>query len=61
MPLSQAYDNLGGKVEIGVRPEAITLTEGKGLPVKIRRGRGCGAPQDYPCGAVWKRDKHTGS
>ena len=37
VPLSQAYDNLGGKVEIGVRPEAITLTEGKGLPVKIRR------------------------
>ena len=36
-PLSQAYDNLGGKVEIGVRPETITLTEGKGLPVKIRR------------------------
>lgn len=37
VPLSQAYDNLSGKVEIGVRPEAITLTEGKGLPVKIRR------------------------
>ena len=35
--LPQAYDALDGKVEIGVRPEFVTLTEGEGLPVKVRR------------------------
>ncbi|MCL4158836.1 UNVERIFIED_CONTAM: hypothetical protein GTU68_051710 [Idotea baltica] len=28
---------LDGKVEIGVRPEFVTLTEGDGVPVKVRR------------------------
>ncbi len=28
---------LPGKVELGVRPEFLTLTEGEGLPVKVRR------------------------
>jgi len=37
VPLSQGYSALNGKVEIGVRPEFVTLTEGKGLPVKVRR------------------------
>lgn len=31
------FGKLSGKVEIGVRPEFITLTEGEGLPVKVRR------------------------
>lgn len=35
--LAQGYDALDGKVEIGVRPEFVSLTEGKGLPVKVRR------------------------
>ena len=35
--LPQAYDTLDGKVEIGVRPEFVTLTEGEGLPVNVRR------------------------
>ncbi len=35
--LNKAYAELNGKVELGVRPEFLTLTEGEGLPVKIRR------------------------
>lgn len=37
VPLSQGFGALDGKVEIGVRPEFVTLTEGEGLPVKVRR------------------------
>lgn len=37
VPLAQGYGTLDGKIEIGVRPEFITLTEGEGLPVKVRR------------------------
>jgi glycerol transport system ATP-binding protein len=35
--LAQAFDGLLGKVELGVRPEFVSLTEGDGLPVKVRR------------------------
>jgi glycerol transport system ATP-binding protein len=35
--LGQSFEALDGKVELGVRPEFITLTEGEGLPVKVRR------------------------
>ncbi len=35
--LGQAYGDLTGKVEIGIRPEFVTLTKGKGLPVEVRR------------------------
>jgi glycerol transport system ATP-binding protein len=37
VPLGASFPTLDGKVEIGVRPEFITLTEGEGLPVTIRR------------------------
>ena len=37
VPLRETFPTLDGKVEIGVRPEFITLTEGEGLPVTIRR------------------------
>lgn len=37
VPLAQGYGTLDGKIEIGVRPEFVTLTEGEGLPVKVRR------------------------
>ncbi|MCG7495082.1 ABC transporter ATP-binding protein [Thalassobius sp. Cn5-15] len=37
VPLAQSYDGLNGKVELGVRPEFVSLTEGEGLPVKVRR------------------------
>jgi glycerol transport system ATP-binding protein len=37
MKLAKHYEKLEGKVEIGIRPEFITLTEGEGLPVKVRR------------------------
>ncbi|CTQ51216.1 ABC transporter ATP-binding protein [Jannaschia donghaensis] len=37
VPLSQNFGTLAGKVELGVRPEFVTLTEGEGLPVTIRR------------------------
>jgi glycerol transport system ATP-binding protein len=37
VPLGESFPTLDGKVEIGVRPEFITLTEGEGLPVTIRR------------------------
>ncbi len=35
--LGAGYAALAGKVEIGVRPEFVTLTDGAGLPVKVRR------------------------
>jgi glycerol transport system ATP-binding protein len=37
VPLGQSFAELEGKVEIGIRPEFVTLTEGEGLPVTIRR------------------------
>jgi glycerol transport system ATP-binding protein len=35
--LGESFGVLDGKVEIGIRPEFVTLTEGEGLPVKVRR------------------------
>ena len=35
--LSQSFPTLDGKVELGIRPEFVSLTDGEGLPVKIRR------------------------
>ncbi|GAA6201330.1 ABC transporter ATP-binding protein [Aquicoccus sp. SU-CL01552] len=35
--LGAGYGPLDGKVEIGVRPEFVRLTDGEGLPVKVRR------------------------
>ena len=35
--LGQAYGPLSGRTQIGIRPEYVTLTEGDGLPVSIRR------------------------
>ncbi len=35
--LGQHYGALSGDVKLGVRPEFVTLTEGEGLPVKVRR------------------------
>ncbi|MCV6586941.1 MAG: ABC transporter ATP-binding protein [Marinibacterium sp.] len=35
--LGRAYGPMQGKVEIGVRPEFVSLTDGDGLPVKLRR------------------------
>ena len=37
VPLSRHYGALAGNVALGVRPEFVRLTEGDGLPVKIRR------------------------
>jgi glycerol transport system ATP-binding protein len=37
VPLGQGYGALQGRVEIGVRPEFVRITEGNGLPVTIRR------------------------
>ncbi|KMK68843.1 ABC transporter ATP-binding protein [Puniceibacterium sp. IMCC21224] len=37
LALTQGYGALGGKVEIGVRPEYATLSATEGLPVQIRR------------------------
>ncbi|MEM9778823.1 MAG: ABC transporter ATP-binding protein, partial [Pseudomonadota bacterium] len=37
VPLAARYTGLTGKVALGVRPEFITLTEGAGLPVTVRR------------------------
>lgn len=35
--LSKRFGALSGKVELGVRPEFVSLTEGEGLPVTVRR------------------------
>lgn len=35
--LDRGYGDLNGKVEIGVRPEFVSLTSGEGLPVNVRR------------------------
>ncbi len=37
LKLNRAFKGLDGKVEIGVRPEFVTLTDGEGLPVNVRR------------------------
>ena len=37
LALSRGYGSLGGKVEIGVRPEFARLSDSDGLPVKVRR------------------------
>ena len=37
LALNRGYKDLNGKVEIGVRPEFVSLTEGDGLPVNVRR------------------------
>ncbi|MFN3259158.1 MAG: ABC transporter ATP-binding protein [Pikeienuella sp.] len=37
MPLGAAYPQLSGRVQVGIRPEHVTLTSGAGLPVTIRR------------------------
>ena len=37
LPLSRGYGALEGKVEIGVRPEFVRLSQTGGLPVKVRR------------------------
>ena len=37
LSLNRGYKDLNGKVEIGVRPEFVSLTEGDGLPVNVRR------------------------
>ncbi len=37
LKLARHFGKLDGKVEIGIRPEFISLTEGEGLPVKVRR------------------------
>ena len=36
-PSRRAFGTLNGKVELGIRPEFVTLTEGDGLPVNLRR------------------------
>lgn len=37
IPLGHAYGPVEGRVVIGVRPEYARLTDGEGLPVKVRR------------------------
>lgn len=37
LALNRGYKDLNGKVEIGVRPEFVSLTKGDGLPVNVRR------------------------
>ena len=37
LALNRSYNDLNGKVEIGVRPEFVALTKGHGLPVNVRR------------------------
>ena len=37
LALNRGYKDLNGKVEIGVRTEFVSLTEGDGLPVNVRR------------------------
>ena len=37
LALNRGYNDLNGKVEIGVRPEFVALTKGDGLPVNVRR------------------------
>jgi glycerol transport system ATP-binding protein len=37
VPLKHGYKDLQGKVELGVRPEFVSLTSGDGLPVHVRR------------------------
>ncbi len=37
VPLGAAYGPLPGRTQIGIRPEYVTLTDGPGLPVTVRR------------------------
>ncbi|MBU9697704.1 ABC transporter ATP-binding protein [Rhodobacteraceae bacterium HSP-20] len=37
IPLGAAYGPMTGRTQIGIRPEYAVLTEGDGLPIKIRR------------------------
>ncbi|CRK76424.1 ABC transporter ATP-binding protein [Nereida ignava] len=37
LALNRGYNDLNGKVEIGVRPEFVALTKSDGLPVNVRR------------------------
>jgi glycerol transport system ATP-binding protein len=37
IPLGSVYGPIKGRTQIGIRPEYVTLTAGKGLPVTIRR------------------------
>ena len=37
MPLGVAYPPLFGRVQVGIRPEHVTLSSGEGLPLSIRR------------------------
>ncbi|WP_186391801.1 MULTISPECIES: ABC transporter ATP-binding protein [unclassified Pannonibacter] len=37
IPLGHGYSGLDGKIQIGVRPEFVRLSESEGLPVKVRR------------------------
>ena len=37
IPLGATYDQPQGKVQIGIRPEFVTLTADEGVPVKVRR------------------------
>ena len=37
LPLGASYGAQKGRVQIGIRPEFVTLTAGEGLPVTIRR------------------------
>ena len=37
LPLGAAYGAVAGRVQIGIRPEFVSLTDGPGLPVRIRR------------------------
>ncbi len=36
-PLGASYGRPEGRVQIGIRPEFVSVTEGEGLPVTIRR------------------------
>ncbi|WP_112323656.1 ABC transporter ATP-binding protein [Oceanibium sediminis] len=37
LKLSRGYDALSGKVEIGIRPEFLHLSQSEGMPVTVRR------------------------
>lgn len=37
VPLGATYAPLSGRTQIGIRPEFCTLTDGSGMPVRIRR------------------------
>jgi glycerol transport system ATP-binding protein len=37
IPLGAAYGPIKGRTQIGIRPEYVTLTDGAGLPITVRR------------------------